>query len=115
MQLVSMKLENERTVGVTVTRERSDLNMNQNISNVTANSGDLSRISAIFAMLSAKSQNISNVTGNSGDLSRISAIFAMLSAKSQNISNFTGNSGDLSRDISNLRHGISKEPEYQQF
>ena len=60
MQLVSMKLENERTVGVTVTRERSDLNMNQNISNVTANSGDLSRISAIFAMLSAKSQNINN-------------------------------------------------------
>ena len=61
MQLVSMKLKNERTVGVTVTRERSDLNMSQNISNVT------------------------------------------------------GNSGDLSRDISNLRHGISKEPEYQQF
>jgi len=56
-----MKMKNERTVGVTVTRERCDLNL------------------------------------------------------SQNISNAAGNSGDLSRDISNLRHAISKEPEYQQF
>jgi len=34
---------------------------------------------------------------------------------SQNIINVTGKSGDLSRYISNLRHAISKEPEYQQF
>jgi hypothetical protein len=61
MQLASMKLKNERNFGVAVTRYISDLNLSQNISNVT------------------------------------------------------GNSGDLSRDISNLRHAISKEPEYQQF
>jgi hypothetical protein len=56
-----MKLKNERTVGVNVTRERSGLNMSQNINNVT------------------------------------------------------WKSGDLSRDINNLRHAISKGPDYQQF
>jgi hypothetical protein len=61
MHLTSMKLKNEQTVGVTVRPERSDLNLSQNISNVT------------------------------------------------------GNSGDLRRDISNLRHAISKQSAYQQF
>ena len=62
MHSASMKLKNELTVGVTVTGGgRSDLNVSQNIINVT------------------------------------------------------GNSGDLGRYISNLRHAISKETEYQNF